>query len=233
MWTKRQFRIRRSLMDRLAVWAASGWSVQWVNLTSSPNSDPERLMAHFLALRRMMATRLGVPVEHAGVRTSEGFGVLHVLMAAKVERGKAWSTVCNQAWLSETWGRLHGAPIVWISSVKLDTVDRARISRYMVTQYMARGQGDALVRFFQSRQTAWEGVSLARIRKRLRELVRPNWLPYRGVAMPESERPTFYKDVAGKSRKVFQSCWHALLDARSFSYAGSVYVVDRGDLIAL
>ena len=30
---------------------------------------------------------LADPVEHAGVRTSEGFGVLHVLMAAKVERG--------------------------------------------------------------------------------------------------------------------------------------------------
>ena len=30
---------------------------------------------------------LADPVEHAGVRTSEEFGVRHVLMAAKVERG--------------------------------------------------------------------------------------------------------------------------------------------------
>src|SRR5258707_766707 len=103
MWTKRQFVMRRTLMDRLSLWAAAGWSVQWVNLTSSPVSEGRRLMAHFLALRRMMATRLGVAVEHAGVRTSEGHGVLHVLMAAKVVRGKAWSTVCNQKWLSATW----------------------------------------------------------------------------------------------------------------------------------
>jgi hypothetical protein len=103
----------------------------------------------------------------------------------------------------------------------------------MVTQYMAYGQGSALVRFFQSRQAAWEGVSLPRIRKELRELVRPNWLLYRNVAMPESERPAFYEGVTSKSRKVFQSCWRALLDARSFSYEGSVYVVDRGDLVAL
>jgi len=220
-------------MDRLAVWCASGWSVQWVNLTSSPTSNPDRLMAHFLALRRMMATRLGVPVEHAGVRTSEGYGVLHILMAANVVRGKAWSTVCSQVWLSETWRRLHGAPIVWISGVKGGSVDRVRLSRYMVTQYMAHGQGDALVRFFQSRQTAWEGVSLPRIRKGLRELVRPNWSLYREVAMSESERPAFYEAVTGKSRKEFQSCWRALLDTRSFSFGDRIYVVDGGNLVAL
>lgn len=160
-------------------------------------------------------------------------GCLHVLMAAKVVRGKAWSTACSQAWLSETWGRLHGAPIVWIKGVIGETVDRVRLSRYMVTQYMAQGQGDALVRFFQSRQAAWEGVSLPRIRRRLREIIRPNWLQLRGVSMPESERAVAYRAVAGKSRKVFQSCWRALLETRSFSYEGSVYIVDRDDLVVV
>lgn len=51
--------------------------------------------------------------------------------------------------------------------------------------------------------------------------------------MPELERPAIYKDAVSNSRKVFQSCWRALLDARSFSYEGSVYVVDRGILVAL
>jgi hypothetical protein len=103
----------------------------------------------------------------------------------------------------------------------------------MVTQYMAHGQGDALMRFFQSRQAAWEGVSLPRIRKALRELVRPNWLQLKGVGMQEAERPGVYKDAASKSRKVFQSCWRALLDSRSFDYEGSIFVVNGGDLVAL
>src|SRR5438309_579080 len=175
MWSKRQKMIYSALRTRLGIWAAAGWSVQWVNLTSSPTSDSKKLMAHFLALRRLMAKRLEVPVEHAGVRTSEGHGVIHVLTAAKVKRGKAWSTVCPQSWLSEAWGRLHGARIVWISGVRLDTVDRLRLSKYMVTQYMAHGQGDALERFFQSRQRAWEGVKVAELRRELWRVVGHEW----------------------------------------------------------
>src|SRR5438477_11859167 len=160
MWSKRQKLIYSALRTRLSIWAAAGWSVQWVNLTSSPTSDAKKLMGHFLALRRLMARRLGVPVEHAGVRTCEGYGVLHVLMAAEVEFGKAWSTVCSQRWLSDTWRKLHGAPIVWIKGVELGVADRFRLSKYMVTQYMAQGQGDALERFFQSRQRAWKGIQV-------------------------------------------------------------------------
>lgn len=112
-------------------------------------------------------------------------------------------------------------------------VDRARVSRYMVTQYMAHGQGDALVRFFQSRQSAWEGVSLVRIRKRVREIVRPNWITYRRVAMLESERPAKYDEITRASSNVFRSCWRALVDTRSFEYNGQVYIMNGGDLVSL
>ncbi len=232
-WSQRQFRIRRALMDRMAVWSASGWSVQWVNLTSSPRSDSAKLMMHFAQLRRLMVRRLGVAVEWAGVRTKEGFGVLHVLMAAKVVRGKAWSTVCSQEWLSDTWARLHGAPIVWIKGVGGKRLDRVKLSRYMITQYMAHGQGDALVSFFQSRQCAWEGVSLARLRNALRSLVAPNWASHKEAVMDEADRAVFYEALRKGSRKMFRACWDELLSVRSLSFGGEVYVVNAGEIVAL
>jgi len=103
----------------------------------------------------------------------------------------------------------------------------------MVTQYLAQGQGDALVRFFQSRQLSWEGVSLARIRKMLWGLVKPHWVAGWEYGIAEGEQEAFYKGVSLKARKVFQDCWRQLLDKHHCDLNGDRYVVFEGDLVAL
>jgi len=212
--------IYSALRSRLSIWAACGWSVRWVNLTSSLSSDRKKLMPHFICIREYMARRLEVPVEYAGVRTKEGNGVLHVLMAAKVKRGKAWSTACSPMWLSDAWGRLHGAPVTWIKEVKLDTVDRLRLSRYMVTQYMAHGQGDALERFFQSRQRAWAGVSVPGLRRALWQVVGKEM---RLDDFASYDRGEEYRVRAVKRVKLFRAKWDELLSRRSVDIDGRQY----------
>jgi hypothetical protein len=132
-------------------------------------------------------------------------------MYGNEQSAKAWSTVSSQPWLSETWGRLHGAPVVWIQSVKLDTVDQLRLSKYMATQYMAHGQGDALERFFQSRQRAWEGVNVPRIRKALWFLIGYQWVvDYPPDASPQEQAVQFQARRV-KRVKLFRELWRLCL----------------------
>jgi hypothetical protein len=105
-------------------------------------------------------------IQYRGVDTTEGLGVLHFLVAVPEEvitSKKGW--LIDFAWLQEAWREIHGAFHVNIKPVKAGEGHARRLSRYLVTQYVA-GQ-DALVRMSGSRSE----LALPRLRAMWRRLV--------------------------------------------------------------
>jgi hypothetical protein len=161
------------------VWQRLGWSLYFLTFTSSKASDQvegdrSALLVHWQALRARLARHLGVDrcdIHYRGVRTSEGFGVLHLVVAvdpAKV--GHRWRLVDFEH-LQDWWRELHGAWHVNVKRIRADSASARRVSRYVVSQYLVQQGGelvDALVRTFGSRLE----LRLPAIRERFRELMR-------------------------------------------------------------
>src|SRR5438445_491267 len=71
---------------------------------------------HKELLRRVERTFGFKGVEHFGVETGEGLGVLHLLWAWQPRPGRRGvAFYIPQAWLSRTWAEIHGAPMVWVT----------------------------------------------------------------------------------------------------------------------
>lgn len=108
--------------------------------------------------------------------------------------------------------------------MKLNTVDRLRLSKYMVTQYMAHGQGDALERFFQSRQRSWEGIQVPTIRKGLWRLVGREWR----ITNPDEhfsfDLSSEYQARLVRRVKLFRAKWDELVTHRVIELEGRQYV---------
>jgi len=102
-------------------------------LSTAPGGSSDNLRKDFKRLRRKVEQKFQVKLDVFSVSTHEGFGVLHMIWAIKSERA-VW---IPQAWLSETWEKLHGARIVWISRIKKNERSIKRVSRYMACQYLA------------------------------------------------------------------------------------------------
>jgi hypothetical protein len=132
-WSRQQKRAYQRVLSFLKYNEKKGRKVSWVTLTSAPESEPKLLMIHFQILRKRLSRR-GIEFEYFNVRTSEGYGVLHLLFAFKTRK---WHI--SQNWLSKNWEKIHGAPIVWIKKYRYKTAKR--MSRYIVGQYCASQKG--------------------------------------------------------------------------------------------
>jgi hypothetical protein len=153
------------MMTALDFWAGQGFQVLWVHLTTAPDGDAGRLAYHHKRLRQSVEAKWGYEgLQFVEVITKEGHGVIHALWAWRPHtwrRGeKARPFYVPQRWLSEAWGRIHGAKVVWIEKVR--TEEAGRLARYMAGQYMA-GQ-EAVVRITASwkRMLGISGVRLWR-----------------------------------------------------------------------
>jgi hypothetical protein len=134
-------------MTILHRWEHRKMSIVWVMLTTAPGGDRKKLRVDLWELERRVQRKTGIEkIEHAVVDTTEGNGVLHILWAAET------SLYVEQAWLSEEWGKIHGATYVWINRYRRGT--KGRLSRYMVSQYMS-GQKGAGVRISWSWKTTF------------------------------------------------------------------------------
>jgi hypothetical protein len=128
-------------MSYLTYWQTHGYMVLWLMLSSALPGGLETLTRHFQRLREEIERKLGYKgLEFLAVKTREGHGVLHGYLAWKGER----NFFVPQVWLSKTWKRIHGASVVWVAAVKRDGKDRRRLSKYIVSQYLA--EQNALVR---------------------------------------------------------------------------------------
>src|SRR5260370_33111997 len=144
-WDKKQKTIFFRFLSYLTYWLTHAYQLHFVTLTSSPSSEPSKLVAHFRMLLRRVATVHGFAgVEYVGVTTAEGHGVIHVVWAWRGDR----QFFVPQPWLSATWRDLHAAFIVSIENVKAS--DPQRLASYCVSQYCA-GQR-ALLACFSSRR---------------------------------------------------------------------------------
>ncbi len=157
-------------MSYLTFWQAHGYMVLWVMLSSAFPGGLETLTRHFQRLREEIERKLGYEGLHfLAVKTREGHGVLHCYLAWKGTR----LFYIPQPWLSQTWERIHGAKVVWVSKVKPGKGHRSKLSRYIVSQYLAN-QG-ALVRMSASSKRTF-GFGLrsvwAEFRKRTLPVVR-------------------------------------------------------------
>jgi len=104
-----------------------------VTLTSSAESDVESIMKHFQSLRKRLSRR-DIEFEYFNVKTSEGYGVLHLLFAFT---SRKWYIPWK--WLSKTWEEIHGAKIVLITKYRYKTAKR--LGRYLVGQYVSGQSG--------------------------------------------------------------------------------------------
>lgn len=141
-WSRQQKRVYMRTRACFSYWEGHGYQSLWVMLSSSPKSPKGSLSAHHAALRRVVERTFHFNgMEHCTVETTEGHGVLHAIWSW---HGPPGSFYIPQAWLSEQWAKIHAAPYVWIARVRKGQSSGARISRYMVAQYVANQK--ALVR---------------------------------------------------------------------------------------
>jgi len=194
-WSRQQKRVFHRTIACFNYWEGHGYQSLWVMLTSSPKSPPGTLSRHHKALRRIVERTFGFRgMEHCTVETREGLGVLHIVWSWR--GGSPGSFYVPQEWLAEQWEKIHGASYCWITRVRKGGDSGKRISRYMVSQYVA-GQ-DARVRLSWSWKTfrlsivkTWQGFRAA-FRGRLGKAGFAMWRRFlRGEAVPMPDGSTW------------------------------------------
>jgi hypothetical protein len=181
VWSRQQKRVYQESMSFLTFWQTHGYGVIWVMLSSAYPGGLETLTRHFQRLREEIERKLGYPgLEFLAVKTREGHGVIHAFLAWKGDR----LFFIPQPWLSQTWKRIHGAPIVWVAAVKRGGTDRRRLSKYVVNQYLANQ--NALVRLSSSSMRTF-GFGLRRV-----------WAEFRKRTLPVARVPQWSAFLAGE-----------------------------------
>jgi hypothetical protein len=94
----------------------------------------KKLAQHFRDLIKAIETKFHYQdIQYVRVRTSEGGGVLHCILA--IPAGKHFYV--RQSWISAKWFRVHGAHQVHVKRMGKGAGDRRRVSKYFVNQYLA------------------------------------------------------------------------------------------------
>src|SRR5579864_7271191 len=151
-WSKRQRRAFHRLMTCQTYWSAQGYAMMRLDLTTAPGGDSLRLAIDARELRRRMEHYLLQPqqaanlphvkrpsIQHIAMRTTEGHGVLHLILAYKAAAGmRETPFYVPQALISRWWAEIHGAPVVWVR--RLHSGEGKRAARYLVSQYLSGGQ---------------------------------------------------------------------------------------------
>jgi len=219
-WTRKQFRVRQAVIDRLRLWQSQAYRVRWVTLTGSNDSKAERLRDDFAELRRRIGREFGYKFEFVCVDTREGNGVLHMLWAMQGPR-----FFVPFKWLQAQWQAIHAAMFVNIQDVGGGDGDARRLSRYIVAQYC--GGQDALVRLSQSRaayplarmRVAWYGALLGLVE-------RYEW----GGRMLGAWGEQWHSEFKRRFWGVYRDGWAELLACRSVTAHGVQFVWCDGSL---
>ena len=125
-----------------------GADLRFLTLTSSPVSPRPVQKSLQILVKRIR--RLFGKFEYSLVRTSEGYGVLHLLC-----RG----CFIPWRWLKDAWAEIHKAFGVWITLVEDRKGGIVGIARYLVAQYMSNQS--MFVRGSASRHWIFVGASPA------------------------------------------------------------------------
>lgn len=151
-WTRKHFRTRAACRDFLLHCDRRGFPSFFLTLTSSVSSDRDCLRSNFQALRKRLARKLDLEpgeILYCGVDTSEGHGVLHLLVAVPPGRGRSSRFLVSVEWIRAAWEELHGARQFRIVPIRRGPKSARCLARYIVAQYV--GGQDALIRLSRSR----------------------------------------------------------------------------------
>ena len=130
-WTPRQKRCYHRVMSGLTRHQKE--PLRFITLTMPVDSTRDIRSAWHALKERIRRRQPGFA--YIKIQTSEGNGVLHIM---------AFGGYISHAWLSANWEQLTGAKVVDIRLVKSGKRDRRRVSRYVVTQYVAEQQFDRM-----------------------------------------------------------------------------------------
>jgi len=137
----------------------------WLTLTSSPDSTKKNLRRNFQNLRYRIEKHCGWPrnsIQYRCVDTDEGHGVLHIVCALPCAPESFW---IDYSLLHEWWSELHQAVQLKVREIKSGQDHAARLSTYIVSQYM--GEQDLTVRSSGSRLP----INFTEISKQVRGVV--------------------------------------------------------------
>lgn len=229
-WTKQQFRIRAALRESLLLWQADGLLCYFLTLTSAPGSSRDLLRDHWQALRKRIARALDLApgeVQYRGVDTDEGHGVLHFIIAVPPGPGRSARFLLSVEKLRAWWETLHGARQFNIKPIHNGEGHIRRLSRYVVTQYVA-GQ-NVLGRMSGSRHR----LPLARLRQALRQAVFSD--PARYIAGQLAYANGRSREDASRLMRsvwwsVYREAWQRLLGRGSTNVWGIEYALWQGEL---
>lgn len=123
-WDRKQRRAYQRILSGLKKAAYNGETVRFATLTTADGVEYDRISNDFSKLAKRARRRYG-KFEYFKIRTSEGNGVLHVLVV---------SPYIPQTWLSYNWLDIHDSPIVDIRSVENR---EKQVARYIASQHLA------------------------------------------------------------------------------------------------
>jgi hypothetical protein len=178
--------------------------IRFMTLTSSPQSDKEKLNYHFNLLVKRIEYTFGFKMQYWKVKTNEGYGVLHVLFRViddKLPRKRKKGMLLSRrrrgfvphSWLSKTWEKIHGAKIVEIHELKGKKSERD-IAYYVVGNYVSKQPAERM-----SYSHKWVCVGFAKKWKTFLEIygkrvveVWDNWLLYAKFSSYTAEKVTSF-----------------------------------------
>lgn len=246
---KKHYMIRQSLRDHMRAWRRHGLVLFFVTLTSGNDSQGHMLRKHFEVWRKRIARHYGVDpglIQYRGVDTTEGNGVLHMILAVPqvctvLVKGQRWLAPASM--LKEWWDDIHGARFLNVKLIQDGDTSVRRLTGYIVTQYVA-GQ-DALIRMSGSRAD----LPLSRLRQTFRRMVfdHPGRFMtnlYRAaIALPYHFKPEGEEQVVDNMMAesglrtarnewwhLFREAWARLLERGSVELFGDRFVLWAGDV---
>jgi hypothetical protein len=169
--------------------------------------------------RRSPPDSIYTPIEKTSyyqVRTEEGQGVLHIFWAWRPGAGeRVRSFWISQDWLSEQWKQIHGAPVVWINAYKPGNRSRNRLSRYVISQYVADQSG------YVNMSWSWKrsmGFPLGAVW----EILRKEWQTQSALRTMKGQR--------GLPKAILFRTWENLLAGHAVMFRGAFVqlIVGRG-----
>ncbi|MBA7550182.1 hypothetical protein ES705_42690 [subsurface metagenome] len=128
-WNTKQRRTFQRILSGLKRANGERKRIRIITLTSPPGhprtvAGGKLLAIRFQILRKRIIRKWGCSFEYLRVRTSEGFGVLHIIYKG---------AYIPHSWLKNQWYNIHGAEIVFIQALH----GQKRLARYLVSQYVA------------------------------------------------------------------------------------------------
>jgi len=139
-WERKQKRAFSRIMTFLDYFMSRNYQILRLDLTSSPVSDQNKLMDNFKILLKRIKRLYGYDIAFFCIKTNEGFGVLHCILAIK-SKVAVW---IDQKVLSGWWEEINKAKIVSIKRMGGKKRDKFNVAKYLVSQYLS---GQTFVRY--------------------------------------------------------------------------------------